>query len=352
MLDPMEEVIVARARPGRLAHFPDVVALEPGKLLATFREGRGHLGQEGRIMTVRSADGGHSWSAPRVAVNGPFDDRDPKLTRLADGTVLLSYFVIDWTTRPRHTVLGSYVRRSADGGATWSLAVRIGSRMESGETGWAATHGSIVELPRGDLLAPLYGAPAIGAWQWATAVRSTDGGRTWPAGTEVTLGAAEGIHFQEPSLLVLPGGQLVALIRTTDGCAYLCRSVDGGRTWSAAEPTDMPASSHHLLPLADGGVLVTYGDISRRFSPRRHTVGRVVGRPHDGWDDWPDVPLYDSGHHDQANPSSVEVAPGRYLTLSFDVNRAAVVGVFSDAADFVARDSRAGAPRADASTEA
>jgi hypothetical protein len=362
----VDQVVIAHATTGRLAHFPDLIALGPGRLLATYREGEGHLSRDGRIMIVASQDGGQTWSPPRIAVDGPFDDRDPKLTRLADGTVLLSYFVIDWTTRPRHTVVGTYVRRSADDDASWSEPVRVGSRLEGGEPtgepttepaaeptsgpttepagelacepvgepGWAATHGSIVELPDGDLLAPLYGATMSGAWQRATAVRSRDGGRTWPAETEVTLGAVDGIHFQEPSLLVLPDGEVVALIRTTAGYAYLSRSFDGGRRWTAAAPTDLPASSHHLLPVTGGGVLVTYGDVSGRFAPRRHTVGRVVGRPHGDWDGWPDVPLYDSGHDDQANPSSAEVAPGRYLTLSFDVLRATVVGVFSTARDY------------------
>jgi hypothetical protein len=330
----VDEVVVARAGFGRLAHFPDVVALGPGRLLAAYREGRGHLGQDGRIMTVVSWDGGRTWSPPIIAVDGPCDDRDPKLTRLADGTVLLSYFVIDWTTKPRHTVLGTCVRRSTDAGITWSEPVRLRSRLENDVRGWAATHGCIVELREGDLLAPLYGASRAGAWQRATAVRSTDGGRHWRAETEVTLGAAEGVHFQEPSLLVLPDGELAALIRTTAGFAYLSRSFDDGRAWTAAEPTDLPASSHHLLPLIDGGVLVTYGDVSGRFTPRRHTVGRLVGRPDGSWDGWPDVPLYDSGHDDQANPSSVEVEPGRYLTLSFDVTRGTVVGVFSTENDY------------------
>jgi hypothetical protein len=330
-------IVVARAAAGRVPHFPDIVRLGDGRLLATYREGTGHTSPEGRLCVVDSADG-QTWGTPRIVVDGPYDDRDPKLAVLADGTVLLSYFVIDWSTEPRHTTCGTYVRRSADGGRSWSEPAEAGSAMPGtgalrGMHGWAASHGAVAELPGGDLLLPLYGKPADARWHRATVVRSTDGGRTWPADTEVLIASADGIDFQEPTLTVLDDG-IVALIRTTVGHAYLARSADGGRSWTAAEPTDMPASSHHALRTGAGEVLVTYGDLSTRFSPRRETVGRLVRRPEGTWDGYGDVQLYDSGHPDQANPSSAEVAPGRFLTLGFDIPAATVVGVFTGRDDY------------------
>jgi hypothetical protein len=331
-------IVVARAEPGRVAHFPDVVRLPDGRLLAAYREGTGHTSPDGRISLVDSSDGGHTWGTPRVVVDGPYDDRDPKLAALADGTVLLSYFVIDWSTEPRHTTRGTYVRRSTDGGRTWSEPAEAGTSMPGtgagrGMHGWAAAHGSAAELPGGDLLLPLYGKPADAKWHRATVVRSTDGGRTWPADSEVLIASADDVHFQEPTLTVLDG-QVVALIRTTVGHAYLSRSTDGGRTWSSARPTDMPASSHHALVTGAGEVLVTYGDLSSRFAPHRDTVGRLVRRPAETWDGYADLPLYDSGHSDQANPSSAEVAPNRFLTLGFDIPAATVVGVFTERDDY------------------
>jgi len=330
-------ITVARAEAGLLAHFPDVVRLADGRLLAAYREGADHVKSDGRVCVVGSDDGGQTWGRPWVAVDGPHDDRDPKLAMLADGTVLLSYFVIDWSTRPRHTTWGTYVCRSTDGGRTWSEPASVGTSMGGpGEPDlqvWSASHGAAAELPGGDVLLPLYGKLPGQAWQQATVVRSTDGGRTWPAGGEALVAAADGVHFQEPTLTVLDE-QVVALIRTTAEHAYLSRSTDGGRSWSPPQPTDMPASSHHALPLSSGEVLVTYGDLSPRFSTHRDTVGRLVQRPLDTWDGYADVQLYDSGHPDQANPSSVEVYPGRFLTLGFDVQAATVVGVFTDADDY------------------
>jgi hypothetical protein len=338
------QVIVAHAVPGKQAHFPDVVRLADGRLLVAYREGTGHVSHEGRICTVESTDDGRTWSAPRVAVDGAYDDRDPKLGVTADGGVLLSYFVIDWNSGPRHVVLGTYVRRSDDGGRTWSEPAPVGTAMSgaSGRTeggyalGWAGCHGGAVHLPDGDVLLPLYGTVPTGRWQRATVARSGDGGRTWPGAGEAVIAAADGVHFQEPTLTVLGTGEVVALIRTTMEQAYLARSGDSGRTWSAPEPTDMPASSHHALALSTGEVLVTYGDLLPRFSPRRETVGRLVRRPAGRWDGYADVQLYDSGHDDQANPSSVEISPSRYLTLSFDVVAGTVVGIFTGPDDYPA----------------
>jgi hypothetical protein len=243
--------------------------------------------------------------------------RDPKVAGLADGTVLLSYFVLDWGTKP-HTVVGTFVRRSTDGGLTWGEAAFAGT---------ACSHGAVAELPGGDLLIPLYGRPAGEEWEQATVARSTDGGRTWSSETPVAR--VDGINFQEPTLTVLDD-QVVCLIRTRAGVAYLSRSADDGHTWTAPVPTDMPASSHHALALSTGEVLVTYGDLSQRYSRHRETVGRLIRRPAGTWDGIGDVQIYDSNHKDQANPSSVEVAPGCFLTLGFDVRAGTVIGVFTE----------------------
>ncbi len=328
-------VVVARAEPGLLAHFPDAVALGGGRLLATWREGAGHVHSDGRIRLAESTDGGHTWGEPWTAVDGKHDDRDPKIVRLSDGTVLLSWFVLDWATEP-HTNLGTWVSRSTDDGRSWSEPVLVGTAMTGGGNGpgWSASHGAAVELPGGELLLPIYGTLPGRGRERATVVRSSDGGRSWPVAGETLVAAADEADFQEPTLTVLGDGQLVALIRTTGPVAWLARSVDGGRTWSEPRPTDLPASSHHALALESGEVLVTYGDLSSRFSERRETVGRIVQDPAESWDGYGDVQLYDSGHHDQANPSSVEVEPGRFLTVGFDIPAAAVVGVFTGRRDY------------------
>ncbi|MDR6319134.1 sialidase family protein [Actinoplanes couchii] len=321
-----ETIIVARAEPGLLAHFPDLVRLKNGRLLAVYREGVGHVRSDGRIRVVDSDDDGTTWSEARTVADGKFDDRDPKIVELADGTVLVNFFVLDWDAEGGHASLGTYVSRSGDGGRTWSEPRAVG-------LDWAVSHGAAVQVSGGDVLLPLYGTPPGGHREQALVVRSTDGGHSWLADEAVVMAADDEIDFQEPTLTVI-GAEIVALIRTISGYAYLSRSHDGGRSWSRPKRTDMPASSHHALPLADGSVLVTYGDLTPRFSRHRDTVGRIVTDPGGSWDGYPDVPVYDSGHHDQANPSSAEIAPGRFLTLGFDVPQATVVGIVTSAVHY------------------
>ncbi|MGC0251237.1 exo-alpha-sialidase [Pseudactinotalea sp. Z1748] len=469
------DVTVATASAGHGLWFPDIIRLKDGRLLAAFQEAETHYGPVGRIYVTTSSDGGFTWSDPQLVIDSEYDDRDPKMAQLSDGTVLLGFFQTDQSTS---TTLGTHVVRSADGGQTWSEPVKVGTEMD-----WDASHGPITELSDGSVLMPLYGSVGDAPSQ-ATVVRSTDGGRTWPAASEVVVAmnapsefidlsamydagtlsvdtdmtfgeverqrnvldinapygvvrdaatppeahyridfdepilvgatgvalkpgfpesavvevsvdgelwetvaaydevdtgraldwtnleepieisafrvtitdsfgewpvlekiglaeesvTGENFDFQEPTLTALSDGEIVALLRTTTSpqLAYLSRSFDNGQTWTEAEPTDIPASSHHLLSLANGGVLVTYGDVSDRFSPNRATSGRIVEEPAGSWDGYHDIPLYDSGHSwDQANPSSAEVEPDLFLTLSFDVETASVVGVFSTRDDYL-----------------
>jgi hypothetical protein len=238
--------------------------------------------------------------------------------------------------------MGTFVARSADGGRHWSDPVKVGTALDgpsdlpSGpyESGGAATHGQIVELPDGDLLVPLYGTRPDEPRNSSSVVRSTDGGRTWPASNESVIADADTLVSYEPVPALLGDGSLVVLLRTS-GKAYISRSDDGGRTWSQPQVTDMTAQSAHLLVRRDGSVLATYGENSGAFGPRRPTVGRLVESPEGSWDGYPEVLLYDAmTTSDQANPSSVAVGKQRFLTFTFNGSTGQIVGVYSKAHDY------------------
>lgn len=149
-----------------------------------------------------------------------------------------------------------------------------------------------------------------------------------------------GLELQEPNLTVLRGGLIVAIIRTSTNSAHISWSRDQGHTWTRPRDTGLPASSHHQLLTRHGDILLTYGDLSGQFGPGRPTVGRLLKRPDEGVEANRDVLLYDAARNgpptaDQANPSSVELRPGHYFTVTSDPHLAAVVGVWSRRHDYL-----------------
>ena len=335
------DVVIAQAAPGKKLHFPNAERLADGSVVAVAREGAGHTGQDGRLLMMTSDDGGSTWSAPEVVFDSPYDDRDPMITQLSSGRLLLSWFQNDYSVTPPEP-MGTFVAHSDDGGETWSAPVAVQS-MLSGESdivdtyelGWNASHGQVKELPGGDLIIPLYGTVPDDKWQKATVVRSTDGGQTWSASTESLVASATGTHYQEPVLTVLPGGVVHALLRigtsaSTMGAVHSQESWsrDGGRTWSAPAEIDLVTSSAHTEVLRDGSVFLAYGDLSGHFTDKRGTVGAVIRSPLSPWIGAPRELVWDSGTGDQANPAVVEVRPGRVLVIGFDSGTSRLVGTF------------------------
>ncbi len=348
-----DPVIVATAPTGRMAFFPDMIRLADGRLLVGYRDSISHIAQDGRILVVESSDDGRTWSAPRVAVDTSIDDRDPKLTQLRDGTILMNFFRTDWTGYPSQnpaTLVGTFVARSTDGGRSWSEPVQVGTAMSGPSdvivgayyAGHAATHGPIVELSNGDLLVPLYGRLPEGGNGPATVVRSTDGGLTWPKSGEAFIGHTTGLDYQEPNLSVLRDGTLLSIIRTSRNIAYVSWSDDNGHTWSTPVDSGLPASSHHQLRLRNGAILFTYGDPSGKINAGRPTLGRILKHPERGIGDEHELLVYDAAINgaptfDQANPSSVAFSPARFFTVTSDPYLKSIVGVYTNVSDYVRR---------------
>ncbi|MBB5787791.1 sialidase family protein [Jiangella mangrovi] len=324
---PIPAQVVAQEPAGAAEpRFPDAVRLADGTIVVAYHLADGHTNANGIVRVVRSTDGGATWSAPvTVAATEGGDNRDPKLSVLSDGTVLLTIFRTDWSTKPESN-LGTFVYRSADGGLTFPEVTRIDSAQPG-----AWQHGPAVELPGGDILQPLYG-------YGARVARSTDGARTFPASNELTVVEDDARYSNgEPNIVRLPSGELVMQIRRHDNLlaieseSTLVRSYDDGVTWTTPEPTGLPTSSAHLLLTDDGKLLITYGDYSQ---PGRPTYGALLDDPSGPWTEHRSLALYNSGWEDQANPTSVQLDDGSFLTFGFDVANRTVVSFRTTAADY------------------
>jgi hypothetical protein len=268
-----------------------------------------------RNVIMRSRDRGASWSAPEVVPNYDWSGTEcASLTTLRDGRMMLNQwrfrwyplglaqrlrtteklvfpatFLSGWARSPEHDADEyralaperlapwargrgeTFVHFSDDDGASWTSTLRIDTSPYDGGYGMRGA----CALSNGDLLLPLSDIPN---YRIVFVVRSVDGGRSWNRPFEVAR--RDGSEFEEPSLIQLPSGRLLLLMRD-NGTRHLhqCTSDDEGRSWSP--PVQLPIEGYppHLLALPDGRVLCTVGWRYPDFGIRA-----VIS--HDGGDSW------------------------------------------------------------------
>ena len=150
---------------------------------------------------------------------------------------------------------------SKDGGRTWFERRISGLPNFVRRGGWFRGG---VALEDGTVLGSMYGGIAIKGGDGlryaagAFALGTSDVGKTWqfapiahdPTGKQ---------RFNETTMLVLPSGRILAMLRS-DGPPWLYRSNsdDGGRTWAEPSPTAIPGCPANLLQLASGNILCVF----------------------------------------------------------------------------------------------
>jgi hypothetical protein len=333
-------------QPGNYLGWPSIARNTDGEILVVFSgERQAHACPYGQIQVVRSRDGGEVWSDAETICNTALDDRDPGILLLRSGTMLLTWFNLDFAmftekdleqTRkaeggavvdgwirhygkiPREDVerdLGRWTRRSTDGGRTWETPV----------ASIAGTPHGPAQLSDGRLVmvGSIFGSDERGRSQTgAFAVESADEGRTWSRTGSIPRPAdAEGIRlwFHEPSVTETSAGNLVCLARyedanRIDGFLRQSESLDGGRTWSVPHPTTMWGFPAYLQTVAGGNLLATYGHRRAPFG-RRACLSTNAGLT---WDVGDEFVLYDEAQNtDLGYPATLELEPDRFLTVDY-----------------------------------
>lgn len=153
--------------------------------------------------------------------------------------------ISEWITLATH---------SFDGGDTWERVRELVPGDRSGGRG--PVRNPPLVTPGGLWLAPgsveRWGEPPrcdSAIWDPFVDV-SSDGGTTWQrAPLPVDHAALTGAGHIQPALWWGRGGP-VALMRSTEGCAYRSTSPDGGRTWTTAAPTPLPNNNSGLTAVA------------------------------------------------------------------------------------------------------
>ena len=310
-------------QPERYIGWPSIARRSNGELLVVFSGDRDeHVCPWGKTHLVRSADDGESWSPAEVICDTPLDDRDAGIIETAGGTLLLSWitsvdFEVDarysdhaaaLTPEIRDRWLGSWVRRSENGGRTWGDAIRVAS---------FAPHGPI-QLRDGRLL-------CLGNDEGdrnVIAEESADDGRTWSVIGSASH-APEMAHrgLGEPHLVETASGKLVGLFRIgghnpIDRYVFQSDSGDGGKTWTPARPTTMLGYPPHVTRLHDDRLLVVFG---RRLPPygERACLSSDAG---DTWDAATEREVQTAADADLGYPASVQLADGSIVTIYYQVD--------------------------------
>lgn len=205
--------------------FVGATRMADGRLLAAYYKATDHATTlDGIIAGKTSADDGKTWSSEFTLYAPPgLDARDPELTTLRDGSVMLIARTWDGASGLRQ-----YAIKSTDNAATWGTPQEIVTSLTA-----VASVSRAVELPNDDLVVAVYGNNGT-AYNSCLVLRSTDGGVTWGDEQVVAAGNAS-FDATEPYIGLLKDNTLLCLIREntpTAGGVYMSRSTDYGKTWS------------------------------------------------------------------------------------------------------------------------
>lgn len=319
----VERVVAVRGE----GYFPVMIKLRDGSLGAIIRGGAPHIGVKGRLDWIRSEDGGRSWSKPTVVVDSEWDDRNPALGQMADGTMVVGYAEASTYDKEGkwNTSAGGYELfyvTSHDSGKTWSRK----RKLYSGPIVNGSAFGRIIHDRRGTALMAIYGERNRShpetkklsgkARDYSGIIRSRDNGRTWGDFSLVLAG------HNEASLQLLPDGRLIAVVRTESGAISITESSDDGYHWSP--PRKLTKEGQHpadIRLLKTGRLLVTYGNRLRPYG-----VGCVLSG--DGGKTWDyehrRMLAWDSQNTDCGYPSTVQLEDGTVLTMYYSVGTQSV----------------------------
>ena len=184
----------------------------------TFREGDAHVGGDGRIRVLTSADG-EKWTSAALIGESGIDLRDPKLSITPDDRLMI---VAGGSVYEGTRYLGRQPRVlfSSDG-AEWTAPQRI---LAEGDWLWRVT------WHEGRAYGVTYKAESAPSTEWVATLVSSADGRTF---APVTTFAVRG-RPNETTLRVMPDGEMVALVRreADDRLAWLGRSRAPFTNWT------------------------------------------------------------------------------------------------------------------------
>lgn len=307
--------------------WPNLTLLPDGKILAHIFNRPSHGLIEGDIETWVSEDQGRLWK-----LRGAVTSHAPGTTRIHvaaghanDGSLVA--ITTGWGGPGlRGGVIEPWVSRSTDGGKTWD---RSGSLKAPADVKHLIAFGNVVAMGGRKLAAPLYAGrpgpnegsgkrkPLYPSLNDSYLFFSDDDGRTW--GNPALIGSA---RFNETAVLRLRADRWLAAARTIGGGIELLISEDEGRTWKlSGAVTSLSHHPGHLVKLADGRILLTYGIRERLKLGPEATPDYAIGVrfSKDEGRTWsaPARLVSLPGSSDGGYPATVQLADGTLVTAYY-----------------------------------
>jgi hypothetical protein len=296
--------------------WPNLTLLPDGTIAAAIFNQPCHGVWEGDLECWVSVDGGYLWQRRGViAQHEPTTNRFDCAAGLAhDGAyvaLVAGYGPVPPPGMARDptvptTFLASWVCRSSDGGMNWHKAETL--TLPEGTTE-IIPFGDIVRSPNGTLAVTGYSVND-NKRNSTYFFRSRDDGYTWDE--SVLIGADD---YNEADLLCLDEKRWLAVARTLrDQHLALFVSEDDGGSWHLQGALTLPRQHPpHLLRLANGNILMTYGIRNRGL----YGIGARITR--DLGESWSApillVDLEDAS--DGGYPSSVQLEDGTIVTAYY-----------------------------------
>ena len=224
---------------------------------------------ECRLFLQRSIDGGETWAPPEFSIESslPLGGVEGTLSCIGD-LAIIGYMEASDIKRIPDNPKYSYYIRSTDGGRSWSQRKTLHSDTESVAGDPLMPFGKIIRLySTGELLMPAYSfSTPLEREKFGGQVNilsSTDEGENWILKGVIRRDPdLKGFLIGEPSLLELPDGRLLSIIRGNsieEGVVprgFRSVSEDGGATWSVAEPINVSICEPRLILTPDENILL------------------------------------------------------------------------------------------------
>ncbi len=274
----------------------------PGGIVAAWFGGTHERHPDVCIYVSRFENG--AWTEAEEVANGAQNDTlryptwNPVLFQMPGKELILFYKV-----GPDPSRWWGMLKRSADGGNSWSEAERLPDGF------YGPVKNKPILLKNGTLICP---SSREGDGGWRTFFEFTDdGGRTWEKSEFIN----DGKRYQaiQPTILTYPDARLQVLCRTRMAVIGSSWSFDGGKNWSLMQPCGLPNNNSGIdaVSLKDGRQLMVYNHVKTPMNaPKGYRTPLNVAISKDGKHWKAALILEDSEISQYSYPSVIQSSDG------------------------------------------